>query len=120
MDTAAHLPRPDVRERFLELSSRADADIDLSLGAALIAAEEYPGLEVTEIMGELERLAEAVRGRLSTTSDPQARLRSLTSFLHDELGLCGNSDDYYDPKNSFINDVLQRRVGIPITLAVIY
>jgi regulator of sirC expression with transglutaminase-like and TPR domain len=111
---------PNVRERFRELCQRPDSSIDLGLGAALIAAEEYEGLEPERLVRDLDRLAAPLAERLRSITEPVARLRQLTSYLHDELGFRGNTDDYYDPKNSFLPDVLERRVGIPITLALIF
>jgi regulator of sirC expression with transglutaminase-like and TPR domain len=108
------------RERFLELSRLPDQRIDLGLAAALIAAEEYDDLDPEAAVRELDRIAAPLADRLIGVTEPLPRLRELTRYVHDELGFRGNTDDYYDPKNSFLPDVLERRVGIPITLALVF
>jgi regulator of sirC expression with transglutaminase-like and TPR domain len=122
-DPTPRIPGPPdatPRQRFTELAHRPDEELDVALGAALIAAEEYGTLRPDALLGELDRLAEPLNARLGAEGEPEVRLRALTSYLHDELGFSGNTDDYYDPKNSFLSDVLERRVGIPITLATVY
>ena len=97
-----------------------DASIDLAGAALAIARTEYPGLDMPHYLGRLDSLARRVRG--SMRSNPTARevIALLNRALFDEEGLRGNHDDYYDPRNSFLNDVLDRKLGIPITLSVIY
>ncbi len=103
---------------FRELAQEPDDRLDLTLGALLIARDAYPYLDV---QGELERLAGLglARGALSEATGV-AQARALGEHLYGELGFRGNDADYYDPRNSYLNEVLDRRVGIPITLAVIY
>ena len=96
-----------------------DEDIDLARAGFLIAAMEYPELDLDHQFGQLDSLAEGVAGRLDASRDPLFCVNTLSEYLFDELGFQGNLDDYYDPRNSFLNEVLQRRLGIPITLSLV-
>jgi len=97
-----------------------DPDINLAEAALLIAKDEYPTLDVDHYLGELDTLAGRARAHLNADAPPEEILVSINTLLFDELGFAGNSDNYYDPRNSFLNDVLDRRVGIPITLSIVY
>jgi regulator of sirC expression with transglutaminase-like and TPR domain len=108
------------RDRFAELVAREEAAIDLGLGCLLIARDAYPGLDVDGYLGEIERLAARLRGRLPERDDAEARVAALNEFLFAELGFAGNEAHYYDPRNSYLNEVLDRRTGIPLTLSVLY
>jgi regulator of sirC expression with transglutaminase-like and TPR domain len=107
-------------EQFEHMARGPDEDIDLVRGALLIAAEEYPDLDLDGCVGVLNGLAEALRKRLRPDIGPTDSIRSLNRYMFDELGFHGATEDYYDPRNSFLNDVLARRTGIPITLAIVY
>jgi len=108
---------PSLRD-FEQEVSRADADIDLARGALVIARTAYPELDVAENLGRLGALA---RGAAAAggMSDPLERLHRLREYLFEEQGFAGNTDDYFDPRNSYLNDVLERRLGIPITLSLV-
>jgi regulator of sirC expression with transglutaminase-like and TPR domain len=108
------------RDRFTDLSRQRESDVDLGLAAALVAAEHYPALDVDAVIAELDRLAAAVAPRLEHAANPLERLRMLVDFLRVEVGLRANTESYYDPRNSFLNEVLARGLGIPISLAVVY
>jgi regulator of sirC expression with transglutaminase-like and TPR domain len=97
-----------------------DDEIDLLRAALTYAKAEYPELDVEAYVEKVERLAGRVREELKATADTQGVLRTLNRVLFEEEGLHGNRDDYYDPRNSFLNDVLERKTGIPIALSVIY
>jgi regulator of sirC expression with transglutaminase-like and TPR domain len=105
---------------FAELMAHDEARIDLGRACLLIARDAYPGLDVEGYLGEIERLAARLRGRLPQEGGVEARVVALNEFLFDDLGYCGNAEDYYDPRNSYLNEVLDRRTGIPITLSVLY
>ena len=105
---------------FAELMARDEAAIDLGRACLLIARDAYPALDVEGYLGEIERLAARLRGRLPQDGGAEARVVALNEFLFDDLGYSGNADDYYDPRNSYLNEVLDRRTGIPITLSVLY
>jgi len=100
--------------------ARDDASIDLAEAALAIARTEYPALDVSYYVGRLDSLAQRVRGRMRSNPSARETIALLNRVLFDEEGLRGNRDDYYDPRNSFLNDVLDRKLGIPITLSVIY
>ncbi len=87
--------------------------------ALAIASDEYPGLSRPRYHGLLDGWAEAIRPTMEAQRDPRQKLRLLLSHLYGTLAFNGNSDDYYDPRNSYFNDVLERRTGIPITLAAV-
>ncbi|MEM7412564.1 MAG: tetratricopeptide repeat protein [Myxococcota bacterium] len=108
-----------IRERFAALAEAPDARLDLEEGAILIAAEEYPELDEAGVRAELDRLGTEAATRIASQSDPDARVEALHAYLFDEEGFAG-AEAYYDPRNSYLNDVLTRRIGIPITLALVY
>jgi regulator of sirC expression with transglutaminase-like and TPR domain len=107
-------------ERFAEMLSREDAKIELASACLQIAEDAYPGLDVDGYVGEIDRLAKRLRARLAPDAAAEDRVIALNEFLFDDLGFSGNVDDYYDPRNSYLNEVVDRRTGIPITLSVIY
>ena len=107
------------RGRLAEMAQRPDSSIDLAAAALLIAAEEYPQLQVAPYLRRLDLLAERVGDRLSGETAPAIVLQELCRVLFREEGFRGNADAYYDPRNSFLNDVLDRRLGIPITLGIV-
>jgi regulator of sirC expression with transglutaminase-like and TPR domain len=106
--------------RFAEMLSREDGKIELASACLQIAEDAYPGLDVGGYVGEIERFAKRLRARLALDAVPEDRVIALNEFLFDDLGFSGNTDHYYDPRNSYLNEVLDRRTGIPITLSVLY
>ncbi|HMC76584.1 MAG TPA: transglutaminase-like domain-containing protein [Vicinamibacterales bacterium] len=94
----------------------------LTSAALAIAGVEYPALDAAPYLLRLERMGEAAAGRLQRHEGAPAsiRLATLNAYLYEELGFSGNRDHYDDPRNSFLNEVLDRRLGIPISLAVVY
>ena len=110
----------DPRGAFLDALARPDPEIDLGRVSLLIAAEEYPELDIDLYLQRLNELAEGVRPRLSGDEGPAGVVACINGHLFRELGFRGNQEDYYDPRNSFLNDVLDRRSGIPITLSIVY
>jgi len=108
------------REQFARLASGPEDRIDLAEAALLIAAEEYPGLDVAEYLGHLDRLADEARGVCAGASTDEERVSRLNHFLFVTQRFAGNQKQYYDRRNSFLNEVLDRRKGIPITLSLIY
>lgn len=93
---------------------------DLCDAALLIAAQIQPELDVKVCQQQLESMAENVRSRIVAGMDEQACIKQLNAYFYDELGFSGDNDNYYLPDNSLLNKVIERRRGIPITLAVIY
>jgi regulator of sirC expression with transglutaminase-like and TPR domain len=103
---------------FTALAGLPDDRIDLVTGALLIAKDEYPALDLHHERARIDELA-APLGRLDgLEAAEQAALVAERMFA--ECGFRGNDDDYYDPKNSFLNTVLDRKLGIPITLSLVY
>ena len=100
-------------------ADEAGSDFDLALGALLIAATDEPAIDVEGTQANLDRMAEAARSRLPTDPGPLQELNSVTDLLFGVIGFTGNRDDYYDPRNSYLNHVLDRRLGIPITLSLL-
>jgi regulator of sirC expression with transglutaminase-like and TPR domain len=97
-----------------------DEDIDLVGAALTIARTEYPDLDIESYVTRIDELARMAEARVSDVGDAVQTIAALNHTLFDEAGLRGNREDYYDPRNSFLNDVLDRGLGIPITLALIY
>ena len=104
---------------FAELMAPPHRDIDLSRAALLIAQGEYPDLDIPYYLHILERLGRRVRSR-STDASPKAAIEALNRVLFEEEDFRGNEEEYYDPRNSYLNEVIDRRIGIPITLSVVY
>jgi regulator of sirC expression with transglutaminase-like and TPR domain len=98
----------------------AGGDFDLARACLEVAEDEYPGLDVDACLAQLDAMAATVRSRLAADAFPEQRVAALNHHLFGELGFRGNADAYYDPRNSYLNEVLARRTGIPITLAVVY
>jgi regulator of sirC expression with transglutaminase-like and TPR domain len=114
-------PRSDVTlAPFAEAVGKEDAHIDLARACLMIAQDAYPRLDVERYMTEIERMALRLRGRLPPSGGAEERIVALNDFLFEDLGYWGNTDDYYDPRNSYLNEVIDRKTGIPITLSVLY
>ena len=109
---------PQFCDPFFELIQ--EDPIDLARGALLIAREAYPRLDPAVYLQQLDRMATTVRPVLEAAPTTVERLEVLNHYLFVELGFKGNQEDYYNPRNSYLNDVLERRLGIPITLSVLY
>jgi regulator of sirC expression with transglutaminase-like and TPR domain len=107
-------------ERLTNIISGADTEINLPEAALLVASHRYPDLDVQHYLGELDTLGETLRRRIDPSASEPERIIALNQFLFDDLGFAPNADDYYDPRNSLLNEVLDRRVGIPITLSLVY
>ncbi len=111
---------PGSVDEFARLTRLPEPQLDLALAALLLAASFNPGLDVEAYERELDLMAEALAQRAAAARDAHGVLRSLHRYLFDELGFRGNSADYEDPRNSYLNEVLDRRIGLPITLSVVY
>jgi regulator of sirC expression with transglutaminase-like and TPR domain len=107
-------------DAFAKLVAGDDSQIDLAHACLLIAQDAYPTLEVDRYLGDIERMAMRLRGRMPQAAAVEERVAALNQFLFEELGFHGNTDEYYDPRNSYLNDVLDRKVGIPISLSIVY
>ena len=97
-----------------------DEDIPLFEAATSLAHDEYPDLDVQQVMGDVDQLLARVKRRLPSDAPALQRLRILNQFFFNELGFGGNVNNFYDPDNSYLNAVLRTRRGIPISLAVLW
>src|SRR5213593_92455 len=107
-----------LREDFAALLA-AGGQTDLARAALAIARIAYPDLDPAPYVRQLDDLAAAVRPRLLPRASPEAAVTELAGYLFGECGFRGNQEEYYDPRNSYLNDVLERRTGIPISLSVL-
>lgn len=107
-------------ERWKQIAAGPEREIDLVEAALLIAAPEYPGLDIPGYLAKVADLAATLKRRLRGDIGPTDTLIALNHYFFGELGFAGNAEHYYDPRNSFFNEVLDRRLGIPITLALAY
>ena len=113
-------PRLSVRERLVARLRDLEEPGALAEAALLIAAEEYPALDVAAWLARLDALGARARERVPPRGDADQTAAALTRLLVEDYGLRGNDADYYDPRNSFLNEVLERRLGIPLTLSLVY
>ena len=107
-------------ERFRESVSQEDARMNLAEAALLIAQDDYPDLDASHYLAELDRLGQTLRTRLPSDFSLVHRLLALNRYLFFELGFRACEDNFHDPANNLLHVVLERRCGIPITLSVIY
>src|SRR5256884_3082629 len=110
----------EARDAFTRLLQTPEPELDLAEAALLIAAEEYPDLRPAVYLNQIARLSGELKQRIRAEVEPDRVVEVLNAYLFEELHFKGNREEYYDPRNSFLNEVIDRRVGIPITLAVLY
>jgi regulator of sirC expression with transglutaminase-like and TPR domain len=118
--TVAKEKRNSLRKKFEETVMLDDEQINLAEAALLIAAEEYPSLDISLYLEKIDRIGDLVRERASQAHNSLDILSAINATLFDGLGFRGNVVNYYDPRNSFLNEVIDRHTGIPITLTVLY
>lgn len=106
-------------DAFADLVTRPEEEIDLVAASIAIALVEYPAIDVHEQRERLFDLAQRARAEFGSAAG-LAGPEDLCRYVFEELGFRGNREDYYDPRNSYLNDVLDRRLGIPISLAIVY
>jgi regulator of sirC expression with transglutaminase-like and TPR domain len=106
------------RTRLAALLQRAP--VPLAEAALAVAEEEYPHLDTASYLRQLDALGLRVAARLGPDASPPGKLRALKAVLFEEAGFRPNEAEYYDPRNSFLNEVLDRRLGIPISLSMVY
>ncbi len=105
---------------FQHLVRKSECDCGIETAALLVAETEYPGLNVVESLAKLDRLGRRARKALTLPRpDGVPLIVPVLRLLYEEAGFRGNVSEYYDPRNSFLNEVLERRLGIPITLAMV-
>lgn len=114
------MTQEEARARFAEVVAQDDDDLELDQASLLIAAENYPNLQIEDYLDQLDRLAEMVQTGITLNASPLVQITRLRHLLCDEMGFCGNTENYHDARNSFLNEVIDRRTGIPITLSIIF
>jgi regulator of sirC expression with transglutaminase-like and TPR domain len=107
-----------IRREFAQLAAREP--VPLARGALLIAKEEYPELDIDHYLDRLAALSREAEMVVRMGNDTVEKVQLLSHFLFEQKGFDGNRDEFGDPRNSFINQVLDRHLGIPITLSVVY
>jgi regulator of sirC expression with transglutaminase-like and TPR domain len=107
-------------DNWARLTAGPEEGINLAEAALAIAAEEYSDLDIAAYLERLDEMGVTLRRRMRPDISTGDSIRLLNHYLFEELGFSGNTENYYDPRNSFLNDVIERRLGIPITLSVIY
>lgn len=107
------------RRRLAALLARGE-EFDVVDASLLVAAEEYAAVDVRRERRRIETIGLEARRRTDRIENPFARLETLRAYLFDELGFHGNLDQYDDPRNSFLNEVLARRAGIPLSLSLVF
>lgn len=109
-----------MREQFARLALEHDDTLDLTRGAALIAAEDDEALNLEALLATIEAMGRVAAERIGPERRVEVALTAIAEYIHRDIGLIGDRQTYYDPRNSFLHEVLARKKGIPITLAVIY
>jgi regulator of sirC expression with transglutaminase-like and TPR domain len=105
---------------FAAYVARPERDIDLAEASLRIAAEIYPALDIGSYIAWLDAQGERARERLSPSGSPPVVIAEFNRLIFDELGFHANVEQYYDARNSYLNEVIERRTGIPITLSLVY
>ena len=110
----------DPYSEFRQAADRPEALIDLGRAALTIALPEYPKLAISDYLRRIDDLAVEVVERAGADADQLRSIAALNFVLFSQHKFRGNRDAYYDPKNSFLNEVIERKTGIPIALSVLY
>ena len=110
----------NIRGSFVEMLKRPDAEIDLARAALLVAAENDPSLDVDTEMARLDRWAQELGRRIDPSWNSLQRLARLRTFMYEDLGFKGDVRGYYSPANSLLHSVMSRRLGIPLTLSIVF
>ncbi len=108
------------RQLFDSEINQSDEKIDLAKAALYLALEDDREFDPDEYLNALDTMANEVQETLPETLYPLRIIKSINNYLYNDLGFTGNTIDYYDPRNSFLNQVIERRTGIPITLSLVY
>jgi regulator of sirC expression with transglutaminase-like and TPR domain len=113
------MPNPRALPDWNTLATLGDDELPLLDTALLIARDEYPDLDPAGYTAQVDTYADALRPQLEGDVDLPSRLTAINRYLFDEVGFAGNNNQYDDPRNSYLNEVVDRKLGIPISLAVI-
>ncbi|GAC1432355.1 MAG: SirB1 family protein [Thermoanaerobaculia bacterium] len=110
----------EARRQFREYAEKEITNANLARGALLIALEDYPQLDVDEYVSKLDDLARRVAARSSGGEPPVFRLGHLHSEMFDVDEYRGDQSNYYDPRNAYLNEVIDRHLGLPLSLSIIF
>ena len=105
-------------EHFAQFVSRDQ--FDLAEASLMLAQDIYPDVDIPAYLGRLDDIAVAIKKRIADDAFAEQKVIALNYYLFNEMRFSGNVEDYYDPRNSYLNEVMERRTGIPITLAIVY
>jgi regulator of sirC expression with transglutaminase-like and TPR domain len=111
------------RQKFWQIAHLPDAELSIDHlieGSLAIAWEEYPRMDLGYYRDIIDRMVNDLRPRIAEIHYPLKVVQEINQYLFGEQNFCGNENDYYDPRNSFITDVLDRRLGIPLSLSIVY
>ena len=108
------------RQYFYQEINQPEQQINLAKAALYIAQEAYLDLEPERYLNILAQMAAEIQKRLPSQKYPLRIIKTINQYLYEDLGFIGNTRNYYDARNSFLNEVIDRRTGIPITLALVY
>lgn len=103
-----------------QILSASDEQINLAEAALMVARLEYPQLDIKKYLDQIQQLADEISHRLPSSPSAGDTLNQLNQVLFVEKHFSGNHDNYYDPRNSFLNDVMDRKLGIPVSLSILY
>ena len=110
-----------VEDALFELAQLENDQIDLATGTLLIAKDAYADLDIELYLQRLNQMAEELQSQIGKEADTSDQINHLNRYLFETQGFAGSSqENYYDARNSYLNEVLERKVGIPITLSVVY
>ena len=119
-DIIWHFGRQASDNRFLGFCLKHGEEFDLEEGVWLLAQTQYPDINIEAYQALLDTFAAELHERLDLSREPKAVLTRINSYLFEELGFSGNEENYYDPENSYLNRVIDRRTGNPISLSLLY
>lgn len=119
-DIISHFGRQAADNRFLGFCLKHGEEFDLEEGVWLLAQTQYPDINVAGYQALLDSFAAELRERLDLAREPKEILTRINAYLFEELGFSGNEENYYDPENSYLNRVIDRRTGNPINLSLLY
>ncbi|MDJ0583250.1 transglutaminase-like domain-containing protein [Crocosphaera sp.] len=107
-------------QSFLQETNKPDHKINLAKAALIYAKYEYPRLEIGEYLTTLDIISQRIKDDLHQELYPLKVIKTINKYLFKDLGFKGNTNNYYDPRNSYLNEVIDKKMGIPISLSVIY
>ena len=108
-------------DALFDLAQLENDQINLAKGALLIAKDTYANLDIEAYLQRLNQMAEELQSQIGEKADTGEQINQLNHYLFEAQGFAGSSqENYYDARNSYLNEVLERKIGIPITLSVVY